>query len=128
MDIRAIAAAGVNKAWGLIASELKACTLRCLPSSAYTAATDTTVTTWGKSVALSAFIYGEKDEEKEATTADEINTQERKQVALALIRVSDCDNADPNDQSELVEGATVWKVQAVQRPPGGAIFILDLQR
>lgn len=128
MDIAALARAGVNKAWPLIASELKACTLRCSPSASYDPTTDANAITWGQSVELSAFIYGEKAEEKDATTADEINTPERGILASAIIRVSDCGAAIPNDQSELVEGETVWKVQGSQFPPGSAIYILDLRK
>ncbi len=128
MDIAALAAAGVNKVWPLIASELKSCTLKCGPSSSYDAATDTATVTWANQVSLSAFIYGEKAEENDATTADEINTPERAIVAKAIVRVSDCQGAVPNDQSELVEGSTVWKVQGAEFPPGSAIFILELRK
>lgn len=128
MDIAALAAAGVNKAWSLIASELKACTLKCGPSSSYDASADVTTVTWANEVALSAFIYGEKAEEKDATTSDEINTPERGIAAKAIVRVADCQGAVPNDQSELVEGSTVWKVQGAEFPPGSAIFILELRK
>mgnify|MGYP001293339451 CR=1 FL=1 len=128
MDIVALARAGLNKAWALIASELKSCTLKCAPSSSYDAETDQTVVTWANEISLSAFIYGEKAAEKDATTADEINTPERGTVAMAIIRVTDCGSVVPNDQSELVQGSTVWKVQGAEFPPGSAIYILELRK
>lgn len=128
MDIAALAKSGVDKVWGLITSELKSCTLHCGPSSAYDADADTSTVTWADSVELTAFIYGEKAEEKDATTQDEINTPERGNLAKAIVRVSDCAGAVPNDQSELVQGSTVWKVQGAEFPPGSAIFILELRK
>ncbi len=128
MDIAALATAGVNKVWPLIASELKACTLKCGPSRVYDPAADTTAVTWANEVNLSAFLYGEKAEEKDATTADEINTPERGNLAKAIVRVADCSGAVPNDQSELVQGSTVWKVQGAEFLPGSAIFILELRK
>lgn len=128
MDIAALAKSGVDRVWGLITSELKSCTLKCRPSSAYDAAADTSTVTWADSVALTAFIYGEKAEEKDSTTTDEINTPERGILAKAIVRVSDCAGAVPNDQSELVQGSTVWKVQGAEFPPGSAIYILELRK
>ena len=64
MDIAALARAGVNTVWPLIASELKACTLRSQPAASYNPTTDTNAITWGQTAELSAFIYGEKAAEK----------------------------------------------------------------
>ncbi len=130
MNIAALAAAGVNKAWELVADELTAVTLKMGPAADYDPATDTDSPTWSKELTIDVFLYGEELENKEATTADEMNAPSRAFIAKALVRVSDCDNTRPDDRSQIVvtAGGVVWRVTKVEKPPGNAIFILELKR
>ncbi len=126
MNIAAIAAAGVDKAWATIASELTAVTLRDGPTTSYDATTDiTSPTTWAASVALDVFFWDDKKKENEPAKDGPVTARNR----MALIRRSDCPTiTEITAKAELLEGAVVWKVTHTDTPPGGAIFILTLRQ
>lgn len=127
MNIAAIAAAGVNKAWATVASELIACTLRDAPTTTHDTATDTSSATWGAEQALDAFLWDDKKKENEPPKDDTVEARNRK----AMIRRSDCPAFTEITTAAVLEetvSGIVWEVTAADSPPGGAIFILTLRR
>lgn len=137
MNIAALAIRALNKAWGLIADQLTACTVRDVPTFMRETTTGTDIVSdWAVEVStdadgasMRAFFYekAQREQSSEGPSSGDI-LRVPSTVQMAVLRRSDLPGVDAlSTAAELVVDAVVWKVSAVSMPPGGAVFILTLQ-
>lgn len=136
INIAQLAGRAINKAWALAAGELTPCTVRDLPTFTHDTATGAdVVSAWGVEVTtggdgepMRAFMWMKEASEDGQAPKDWAGSM-RSGIQKAIVRRSDLPGvAELTTAAELVVGSNVWKVSRTQSPPGGAIFILDLQK
>ncbi len=129
-NIPALTDAGLVKAWAAMASVLSTVTVQDVPTITRDIAADTETATWGVSQSLSAFLYDDEDAPDDQGTDKEMAASLPILKKMAIVRVRDFTPpvTEITSRAEVVEGANVWKVFHVERPPAQSIFILHLRQ